>query len=377
MKPLFGALALAGLLVLTGCAAVHHPEIYPDVDVAVNMARGEGLDLENPFLIDDAIATAADQEVGRWGTPYDRLHRVLRFMNDRGLLGFQYAQDVTVTAREAFHARRGNCMSYTNLFLGLARHLAIPVFLIHISESNSFYERDGTFIVSSHMAVGYDSAVRITLVDLGGESDRMRVYERVSDLGGFCLFYNNVAVEKMLAGDLAGSEKLLDFLVRLFPPLKETRNNLGVLQIRQGRYEQALELYKALAEASPDYRPAFTNGLVAARGAGRPDLAERFSRGAAGLTEKDPFYIFNQGVAAFQMEDFANAESLFSRAAFQQPHNALVRAWLARTYLQTGRAEEGLEEFAKAQELAPNHRILSELRALYPALQAVPSPPEP
>jgi tetratricopeptide (TPR) repeat protein len=265
-------------------------------------------------------------------------------------------------------------MSYTNLFLGIARFLDVPVFLIHINEATSFYEKDGTFVVSSHMAVGYDAAVRITLVDLGGESDRLRVYERVSDLAGFCLFYNNVAVEKMLSGDIAGAEKLLTFLVRIFPPLKETRNNLGALYLRQARYEEALALYTVIAAASPDYRPAFTNGLVAARGAGKQDLVERFSRGATNLAEKDPFYLFNQGVTAFQKGDYPTAESYFHRAAFQQPHNPLVRAWLAKTYLQSGRTEEGIVEFRKAQELAPYHRILAEMRALFPALEAVPLP---
>jgi tetratricopeptide (TPR) repeat protein len=375
MAPFVKALILATLLLaLVGCAPMRVTEIYPVVDDAVKMGNAEGLALENPYLIDDEIAATVDQEVGRWGTPYDRLHRVLRFMTDRGLLGFQYAQDVTVTAREAYHARRGNCMSYTNLFLGIARHLDVPVFLIHINEATSFYEKDGTFVVSTHMAVGYDAVVRITLVDLGGESDRLRVYERASDLAGFCLFYNNVAVEKMLSGDIPGAEKLLAFLVRIFPPLKETRNNLGALYLRQARYEEALALYTVLAAASPDYRPAFTNGLVAARGAGRQDLVERFAQGAATLAEKDPFYLFNQGVTAFQKGDYTTAESYFHRAASQQPHNPLVSAWLSRTYLQSGRTEEGIEEFRKAQELAPYHRILAEMRSLFPALEAVPPP---
>jgi tetratricopeptide (TPR) repeat protein len=375
MRQIRRNLLLVLMAAFAGCATARYPEVYPSVDKAIAQGQSQGLELENPFLIDDEIAKAADMEIGRWGSPYDRLHRILSFMNSRGLMGFQYAQDVTVTAKEAYHARRGNCMSYTNLFLGIARHLDVPVFLIHINEATSFYEKQGTFVVSSHMAIGYDTGLRITLVDLGGESDRLRVYERASDLVGLCLFYNNVAVEKMLSGDIAGAEKLLIYLTHLFPPLKETQNNLGVLKIREGRYDEALSIYSALAKSSPDYRPAFTNGLVAARGAGKKEVAEMFSRGATSLAEKDPFYLFNQGVASYQGGLFDVAESFFHRAAFQQPNNPLLRAWLAKTYLQTGRTQEGLQEFKKAQDLAPYHRILLELRTLYPALAEIPPPP--
>lgn len=369
-------LATAILAVLSACAPVRVPHVYGEVDSALAEAARRNLALENPFLIDDEIRAEVDREVGRWGTPHERLRRVLRFMNGRGFLNFQYDQDVTVTAREAYHSRRGNCMAYTNLFLSIARYVDVPVFLIHVNEATSFYEKDGTFVVSSHMALGFDTAARITLVDLGGESDRMRVYERASDLAGFCLFYNNVAVEKMFAGDLEGAEKLLVFLSSIYPSIKEIRNNLGVLSLRRGRYEEALEAYAALIADAPDYRPAYTNGLVAARGAGRTDLVRQFAEGAESLAQKDPFYLFNQGVSAFQAGTYDTAEAFFRRTAFQQPNNPLIHAWLAKTFLQTGRTEEGLKAFMKAQELAPYHRILQELRSLYPALEAVP-PPDP
>ena len=377
MRLLKYGIPLALIALALSCATVKYPDVYPEVDLAVAAAKKEGLELENPIEIDDEIRDAIGRDVGRWGTPYDRVRRILRFMNDRGYLNFQYDKEVSITAREAYHTHRGNCMSYTNLFLGIARHLNIKVFFVHVNEATTFYERGGTFIVSSHMAIGYDSGDRITLVDLGGESDRLRVYERIDDLKGFILFYNNVAVEKMLDGDQAGAEKLLRFLVKLRPGMKETLNNLGVILIREGRHQEAMAIYKDLIVSAPDYHPAFTNGLTAARGSRDEALAKTFSDGARNISERDPFYLFNEGVKAFQSGDYQTAESLVKKALWYQPHNPLLHAWLAKVMLQTGRTDEGLREFKEAQDLAPNHKILAELRGLYPELAAVPPPPVP
>ena len=66
------------------------------------------------------------EKVGYAGTEKSRLMKMVRFMADADGLGFQYQTQSSLTAERAFAARRGDCMSYSNLLVALARTLDVP-----------------------------------------------------------------------------------------------------------------------------------------------------------------------------------------------------------------------------------------------------------
>jgi transglutaminase-like putative cysteine protease len=91
--------------------------------------------------------------VGYAGTEKSRLLKVVRFLADADGLSFQYQTQSSLTAEEAFVARRGDCMSYANLLVGLARSLDVPVRFVRITQLPVTWEAGGRFFESSHMAV--------------------------------------------------------------------------------------------------------------------------------------------------------------------------------------------------------------------------------
>ncbi|MGK3946725.1 hypothetical protein ABK046_51230, partial [Streptomyces caeruleatus] len=58
---------------------------------------------------------AALREVGRQDTELDRLQRLNKYLRGTTGLGFTYDATATLTAREAWEARRGDCLSYAHL----------------------------------------------------------------------------------------------------------------------------------------------------------------------------------------------------------------------------------------------------------------------
>ncbi len=96
-------------------------------------------------------------------------------------------------------------MAYTNLYLGLARVLKVPAFFVHINEARNYYERDGLYFVSSHMAVGCAIQQYTVIVDFTEQKSEyaLALYDAVDDATAAGLFYNNVAVDHLLAGDVA------------------------------------------------------------------------------------------------------------------------------------------------------------------------------
>ncbi len=350
-----------------------------------------GLGLVNPFALDDAIKEEVAKDVGYRGTPIDRIRRIIAFLNDKGYINFKYEANMSLTAVEAFHARKGDCLSYTNLFLGIARYLRVPVYFIHVSEARAYYEHDGTFFVSSHMAVGYGGgrvgggqSPYTVVVDFTREvSDwRLWIYESVNDTAAFALFYNNVAVDHMVDGDLPYADKLLSFLLEKQPRVKELYNNLAVLRMREGRYQDALALLQKGILQFPGFQSFYTNAVLAARGAHQPVLAERLSEQGRQVARHDPFFLFNQGVEDYSKGRYAAAIDAFKNALKRQASNPFIYAWLARVYLADGKSEEGVKAYQKALELAPNHKMLETLRDEYPVLVTtnpssgiVPNPP--
>jgi tetratricopeptide (TPR) repeat protein len=356
----------------------------PTAETLVEEGRRRGFAMEIPFAIDDDIAAAADREVGPVGTAVERLRRLIGFLNDRGALYFQYTKGMSLTARQAFHEKRGDCMAYTNLYVGAARHLGIPVYFVHISQARDYFERDGFFFVSTHMAVGYgggkergQASPYVAVVDFAQEvtGTSLLAYRSIDDATATALFYNNVAVNLMVAGETGKAEAMLRFLMEKCPDLKEPYNNLGVLLVREGRYDEALTLLKEAIGRFPAEHPLYTNAIQAARGAQDREEAAALDQEGQKLAGSDPFYLFNQGVECYLHKDAACAEARFRSALAVKPDNPFLLAWLARACLARGEVEAGQKAFAEAQLLGPTNPMLSLLRETFPdELAQVPMP---
>ena len=344
----------------------------------IDGGRKIGLDLENPFDITPEMAAAVEKEVGAGGgTPSDLMRRLTHYLNDRGYVNFQYEANQSLTAIQAWKAKRGDCMAYTNLYVGLARHLKIPVYFIHISEMQNYFEREGLCFVSSHMAVGCTLQYYTIVVDFSGQKTEysLSLYDPTDDATAVALFYNNEAVGYLIKGDEPRAEKLLRYLIAELPELKEARNNLGVVLMRQGQFTKALKVFQESIARFPEYQPLYTNATQAAKGAGQPELAKSLEKQGKHFLAQDPFFIFNQGLTRFQDKDYPGAVEQFKRALVRQPGNPVLYAWIAKAYLSAGKEKEGKEAFARAQVWAPLLPFLSSMRLEFPALRDVPFSP--
>jgi len=92
------------------------------------------------------------------GTDRERLERLHAALFDRKVFAFEYEKMATFTAAEAFIARRGNCVSLTNLLLAMARSLGIrlrPGLILRRQSS----ERQGDLVLRfAHMVAVYSTS---------------------------------------------------------------------------------------------------------------------------------------------------------------------------------------------------------------------------
>lgn len=337
-------------------------------------ARAEGLPADDPLALDPEIQASIEVYVRASASTRERLRLVQDYLGSR--IGFKYAPSHSLTARDAWRARRGDCISYTSLFVALARHVGLRAYFVHVREVHEYYERAGRFFVSSHVAVGHGAGPDARVIDLSRDLSlwremgdwRLAAHRSIHDADALALYYSNIAVDWMLAGRVADAERLLRFWRERAPGMVELHNNLGVALNRQRRHAEALAALEAGIEAFPTFKPLYTNAILAARGARRIDVAESLGRRGYTLEHEDPFFLLARGLNFFHARAYGEAARELSRAHSAAPESPVILAWLVRAHMRAGQRAEGVEAFGEMGRLAPEERLVGDLLAEFPEL---------
>lgn len=375
------SLAVAVVLVVaSGCATTgaNHPTL---TDEWIDQARAEGVFLEAPLRVSPQLRSLVREKVGYAGTEKARLLKLVRFLADADGLAFQYQTQSSFTAEKAFHARRGDCMSYANLLVALARELDVPVRFVRITQLPVTWEAGGRFFESSHMAVAmgrYNAWDQSVVVDFGNTHTspwRFSLYDDVSDAEAFVLFQNNVAVQRMLAGDMATAERILRFFHHHSPRTPEVPNNLSLVLLHNGHDREALDLLEASVEQFPHFRPLFANAVQAARRVGDEDLAKTLEARGRELLEDEPAWNFNEGMRSYHARAYPTAALRFEKALASDPDNVRLLAWSARAHLAAGNLRRGLEQVERIRSGPPSEtrtQLLEDLKSSFPQIDRPP-----
>jgi tetratricopeptide (TPR) repeat protein len=379
------SLAVAVVLVVaSGCATTgaNHRTLS---DEWIGQAGAEGVILESPLYLSPQSRSLVREKVGYAGTEKARLLKLVRFMTDADGLAFQYQTQSSLTAEKAFHDRRGDCMSYANLLVALARALDVPVRFVRITQLPVTWEAGGRFFESSHMAVAlgrdaaWDQAVVVDFGNVHTSPWRFSLYDDVSDDQAFVLFQNNVAVQRMLAGDMATAERILRFFHHHSPRTPEVPNNLSLVLLHNGHDREALDLLEASVEQFPRFRPMFANAVQAARRVGDEALAKTLEARGRELLEDEPAWNFNEGMRSYHARSYSTAALRFEKALAADPDNVRLLAWSARAHLAAGNLRRGLEQVERIRSRPPSEtrtQLLEDLKSAFPQIDA-PAPVTP
>jgi tetratricopeptide (TPR) repeat protein len=266
---------------------------------------------------------------------------------------FEYTEDRTYPAGRFFETRKGDCFSFTNIFIALARALDVDAHYVFVRDVSMTREQGGGYIDTSHIAAEYGTGPRPEVVDYFRYPDERTLpeFRPLTDLEAAALFNSNLAVGQMMRGRAELAEEILAFLVARAPALPELRNNLAVAMISQNRVAEARDVLQAALVRFPTYAPLYTNALTVATAQGDENMAQSLESWGESVAEDDPLFVFGQGMRRFRRHDFSGAVERFQRVTRLQDQSAIAWAWLSRAENAAGKAEDSTQASRRALSL--------------------------
>lgn len=282
-----------------------------------------------------------------------KLHQLLYAIITEGSFGLQY-DDTTRTAQETFAARLGNCLSFTNMFVAMAREVGIEVAYQEIDVPPVWALEDDVYVVIRHVNVVVDlGAGRVREVDFNIDDFQSR-YDRqtISDERALAHYYSNVGAQHLQNGDRLEALRYFRKAVASDGDFSPVWSNLGVLFSQAGNYEYAEAAYVQALRVSPQESVAMSNLGQLYRYLGKADLAEWYSERSELHRMHNPYYRYQLAHQAFLTRDYATAIGHLKYAARQKKTEDTFYFLMGLSYLQMGDETAAHRWLEKAEKVA-------------------------
>jgi Flp pilus assembly protein TadD len=355
VKRAAAALALAAFLpallaaAAPGKAAVPAAVVVPDVD---------------PLRLTPKMAQFLVKEVGGRQGRALRLNALINAIFSKDGLDITYGETATRTAIETFKERDGNCLSFTFLFVAMARHLGFSAYFTEVDEVLSWDQRGEILVVHKHMFATVEMDNGTVRVDfLPGAEKRYRDIRRISDSRAVAHYYNNLGADLLTAGDAAGALPYLDKALERDRSLTLALVNRGVAYRQLGDFAAAEECYRQALEVDKGEASAASNLASLYLSQGRVEEAQPLLRRVHNHLKRNPFHYFRQGVLAAERGHSEAAIKHLRQAIDRMPGESGFHAALADAYLQAGDLEEARKSLRRALRAAKGAQQRSQMEA--------------
>jgi tetratricopeptide (TPR) repeat protein len=320
---------------------------------------------EAVFAIDDDIRAFVHELVSGANSAEWKTRLLLEGMHEHGLFSMEYTANVTRTVRETFRERQGNCLSFTMLFVALAREAGVRT-TYQMVDVPPQWSRDEDFIIlSSHINVVVKDGFELdAVVDFNREevSQAFRTRE-VTDRYVLALFYTNSGAEALIKQDVATSFAYFAAAIDTYPKLAGPWLNLGVLYSRAGLLQHAESAYLHALEAQPRNQSALTNLANVYRRMGNTAAEEEYRERARHHRELNPYYHYSLARAAYDEGRLEDTLELLRRAIRLKRDDHHFYFLQGQAHLELGRRSQAANSFIRARDSAPR----AELQAQYSA----------
>lgn len=317
-----------------------------------------GIELEDLSQVDilklsPEMIAFIDRWVDQNGGEYSKLTRLLYAVMGDGTFEVIY-DDTTRTAQETFRKQRGNCLSFTSMFVAMSRYLDLDSSFQEVMMPPDWSASGETLVFNLHIN---------SLVDLDSNSDQMvdfnmydfRLrYERqiIPDSRARAHYFNNLGVEYMLEGDTPMAIANFRESVRSDSAFSPAWVNLGILYNREGYPGYAEAAYLKALDIGDTNRVAMSNLAALYEQEGRTELAAQYQSKVKYHRMRNPYYRYQLARMAFDNGDYETAIDHLKFAIRKNKNDDSFYFLMSVSYLNSGNKEAAERWMKKAEKVA-------------------------
>ena len=379
--------ALLFMLLLTACGTA---PVAPVADIApvFNNAAFPGASnvrvesKADVFSLDTEARSHLDTNIASIRDYHKRAKALLDELFHQAELNLSYRSNANSTASETFRNRSANCLSLSILAYAMAEYVGFDARFQEV-DIPDFWERRGSFsLMNRHVNVQLRPKETINtmlvLRRVEFEIDFQPLpglhhppTRGISKLRALAMFYNNKAVDALLANEHDKAYAYLRAALEQDPTLDMALSNLGLLYRNNGHTELARRSYEQALAIRPGNGVA-ADGLAAIlRAEGEDEQADALLYRVEKARRENPWFQFILGEEAYDDGNWQKAISFYREALALEENVDAFHFGLARTYLQLDKRDLAEFHLRKARRFAGYDDLKQKYQAKLVALSSL------
>jgi tetratricopeptide (TPR) repeat protein len=303
---------------------------------------------ENPLAINPEMKQFVAEKIGFGLAPMQRLQLLVSAIFNDKEMNFAYAS-VSRSASETFGYRTGNCLSFTLMFISMARYLDLDARFYEVNIPPAFTKRGESVVLIQHLkpvvfiaggAYAVDIFPAIIPIGLNGEI--------VADERGLAHFFGNKGIVELGNGNYDLADAYLKKALAVDATAFSAWINMGTLRFRTGKMAEAEHCYRQALALSSKNPAAMHNLANVYERTGRREEAQRLKKKVQQFREKNPYYHYDLGMQAFKQGDFQEALGHYRQAIQLNSSEPVFYMESARTYAKLGKIKPVLDNLKLA-----------------------------